>query len=266
MVDGEATQLPERTATEDYRRSRMPTNQRKRTHNAHQERKADTMLNVAKARGNGKPESKTVDGPDIPFLQLNKNYSNYPLARDARVGLLWRKLESGRWIADLPGNPRIKLRLPKDVDEWLKRPLTGFDMKVLFALLRLSHMHDDRIVTLVSAAALLKDMKLNERDSRHHNRLKAALELWEKLSIRFRCWYDANCYGGKRKPKPGQGRMDLILPPPIRLTKSTNEFNVEIHAEWHKLRDRFFVQVRLPLPTNEPQQNLILWRTTASFS
>jgi hypothetical protein len=223
------------------------------------------MPNINENGRNGKPETRAVETSDIPFLQLNKNFSNYPLARDARVSLAWRKSErTGRWLADLPGNPRIQLRLPEDVDERLKRPLTGFDMKVLFALQRLAHVHHDRIVTLASAAALLKEMRLNERDSRHHNRLKAALALWAKLTIRFGCWYDAgDCGGNGRKPSRGQGRMNRILPPLIRRYKAARKPSVEISVGWHAFRDRYFVKVRLPLPVNEPQQNLILWLHSA---
>jgi hypothetical protein len=35
------------------------------------------MVNIQLTKQNSKPEAKMVERPDIPFLQLNKNFSNY---------------------------------------------------------------------------------------------------------------------------------------------------------------------------------------------
>src|ERR1700693_1303316 len=71
------------------------------------------------------------------FAVINRNFLNYPIARDPRVRLIWEKSpKTGRWLADLPGNSRIQLRLPENIDKCTKHCPTGFDMNILFALLR----------------------------------------------------------------------------------------------------------------------------------
>ena len=62
--------------------------------------------------------------------QINRNLLNYPLARDVRIADCWtRSLISGRWEHQLPGDGRIKFRMPADAAN-LRCP-SAFDMNVL---------------------------------------------------------------------------------------------------------------------------------------
>jgi hypothetical protein len=167
----------------------------------------------------------------------------------------WRiSQKTGCPIAALPGNARIKLRLPKGCsDEKLKRCPDGFDMLVLFTLLRLAQMDATAVVKLKSKAALIKELKLQH--PRIHAKLNAALELWQHVTFifggdrKFRAWYPK-----QDKPK--------ILTPPIKILKSRTGVHLKIDDDWMVLSNKFFVKVVHPLPTKAPLQNLILWAMT----
>jgi hypothetical protein len=221
------------------------------------------MSNIANPENHIKASSKRK--PARRFVMLNKNFANYPLARDSRVVMPWLKSQkTGRWLAELPGDDRIQFRLPEDVDESLKRSLTGFDMLVLFEVQRRVAM-GGTTVEFKSRAALLRAIGLSKVDShrnRYHKRLKAALALWSELTVWFGCWYDANVISAK-KWKKGQGTIRRTLPPPIQWRAVGRGLRITLDKEWHELASIYFLPVLLPLPTNSTHQNLILWLLTS---
>jgi hypothetical protein len=70
-------------------------------------------------------------------VKLNRNFLNFPLARDTRAKADWvQESKTGRWMADLPGegrdSHRIRLILRvKAGEEWRHCP-SALDMNVLF--------------------------------------------------------------------------------------------------------------------------------------
>ena len=76
------------------------------------------------------PQLQSKPSRYIP-LRLNRNFMNYPLARDARTIAVWRKDDEGDWYTLCPGEDRIGFWLPKDTVAGARRLPTGFDMNVL---------------------------------------------------------------------------------------------------------------------------------------
>ena len=93
--------------------------------------------------------------------QINRNLLNYPLARDVRIADCWtRSLISGRWEHQLPGNSRIKFRMPADAAN-LRCP-SAFDMNVLLVYLREARVSKERKVEFASMPALLEALRLDD--------------------------------------------------------------------------------------------------------
>ncbi len=193
-------------------------------------------------------------------VRLNKNLANYPLARDARVPVEWRRGKtSGRWQADLPGDNRIQLRLPAKTPKALRRAPTAFDINVLAVLLAEVWLTDSTRIEFESVAALLR---LLDRNPQHNNRLalESSLQFWERLSLRYVQWYLPG-----RQGSPGS-HARRVLPPPIKST----EFNgrrlvVRVRAEWVKLAGLYFVPLPLPLPATARVQNVVLLALARGF-
>ena len=144
------------------------------------------------------------------YAALNKNLCNFPLARDPRVQARWRlSTKTKRWLCDLLGDGRIQFRLPGNAGK--RRGPTGFDMQVLFLLLREARVRDTGELEFGSLASLLKALGAYV-DSYNRRRLQDALELWSLLSISYREWYEP-----RRKIADRRGeRIRKVLPPPIR--------------------------------------------------
>ena len=118
------------------------------------------------------------------YAAINKNLLNYPLARSTRVHADWRRSKkTGRWLCDLPGDDRIQVRLPSDFDR--PRVPTGFDMMLLFTLLKEIRVSKTDKVEFTSLTSLLKLIGVGD-DSYNRNRLRDALDLWASISIRHR--------------------------------------------------------------------------------
>lgn len=206
----------------------------------------------------------------LRFALVSRNFANYPLARDSHVRPHWWKSQkTGRWLADLPGNSRIRLILPREVEEHIRRCPTGLDMALLFVLLRAAQLQDSPDIAFTSRAALLAEMELNDRDARHYENLKAALALWSKLVIRFDCWFDANSTEHLESEKrttflAGKGTISRSLPPPIRVIDRKTGLRIRVDPTWREIfSKRYFIRIPLPLPIRAPCQNLILWLMTA---
>jgi hypothetical protein len=187
-----------------------------------------------------------------PFAIVNKNLLNYPLARDTRVKLEWHEnKKTGRYWAYLPGDERIKLSFPADAD---RRCPNGLDINVLFFLLAEVRKQGRQTITLPSLAAILKQLGLSYKTG-NIRRLKAAIELWCCISIRYDQYYLASSksHGGGlfRKGRP----MVKRFPPPIASRKGAR---LTIDADWCEQQDKFVERLVLPLPMPAAAQNIVL--------
>jgi hypothetical protein len=187
-------------------------------------------------------------------LRLNKNLCHFPLARDARLRLRWRRLKGGSWFCDLSDDdrdPRIRFVLPRDADASLRRAPTGFDTCVLFALLAEVQLAKLARVKFGSGAEVLRRAGLCA-DTRGKRRLYDALAYWSVVKIWFQRWYVAR-----------EGHASLKLLPPIRSLKwRGRRLVVVLDGEWVRIAlDRSYY-ARVPLELLSPaasEQNLVLW-------
>jgi hypothetical protein len=69
-------------------------------------------------------------------LRLNKNFENYPLARDIRTAMDWSE-DTGRLVATLPQEDLILLILPADAPDDVQHAPSGFNTRLLFLWLAL---------------------------------------------------------------------------------------------------------------------------------
>jgi hypothetical protein len=198
------------------------------------------------------PAPKPKPTPQPVPLRLNRNFMNYPLARDARVITHWRKSKkTGEFITRLPGEDRILLILPATTKALPVSP-TGLDMAVLFALLAEVQQTESAQVSL-SYAALLRRCGLTVQTLSRRT-VRPALWLWSKLRLQIDCWH---------YPVKGKGRK--VLPPPIVTYTTKGKVTVTLHDDWVKLAldEQYFQPVPLPLPVRATDQNAALMIMTS---
>jgi len=85
-------------------------------------------------------DAKVKPEPAERSVKLNRNFMNYPLARDLRTKTLWYpRGKTGRWFAELPGDNRITLIMPSDVSKKRHKQRahapTALDMNLLYQIL-----------------------------------------------------------------------------------------------------------------------------------
>ena len=236
-------------------------------------------LRLSKRPRNAEPVDPALDAPDEspdiddedarrrkPHVRINKNLCNRPLARDRRTRAKWKyNKKHERWWCDLPGTKYVRLRFPSGAQ--LRLP-DGFDIAVLFLILREARMSKSRKVTFASQAAMLRALGLAVR-VRHRRRLQQALTLWSQLSIRWEQWYreaqyeypqkdvfSISSYPGPAVKTKDAERVRRVLPPPIkRLHLST--LNIVVTQAWLEY-GKFESKVDMPLPMRAAVQNLVL--------
>lgn len=208
---------------------------------------------VRGAKSNSQPRKRKDER-----AHLNRNLLNYPLARDARVSLTdWRRGKKKRdWRHQLPGDDRIDLRFTADADAKLRRCPTGFDINVLFCLLR--EAQNEGKVSIASRSALLGKLGLG-RDSANRRRLNQSLQYWGAVTICHSNWREA------REPWTDKGGRNIlkVLPPPIEAMSGKRRLLISISSKWRQLATRYFERVPLPLPTHAAAQNLVLCLLTS---
>ena len=199
-----------------------------------------------------------------PHARINKNLLNRPLARDCRVKADWRfSKKHARWWCNLPGTKYIRYRLPSDAQ--LRLP-DGFDVAVLFLILRQARMSKSRKVTFTSRAAMLRKLGRPVR-VRYRRRLEQSLTLWSQISIRWERWYREAQYSRGEASVGDYGiftqqcfktregtHVRLVLPPPIERLRS---LNIVVAQAWLKY-GKFECKVGLPLPIPAAVQNVVL--------
>jgi hypothetical protein len=187
-------------------------------------------------------------------MRVNKNLCHFPLARDARLRFSWRRLKSGAWFCDLSDDerdPRIRLVLPADAGEELRRAPTGFDTLVLFTLLAEVQLTGLGRLRFRDRAQLLRGAGLYP-NARNRRRLRDALAYWSAVRTRFERWYVAR-----------EGHEVRRMPPPVRCARRRGRaLVVEIDGAWVStaLEKAYFARVPLHLLTSAAaDQNFLLW-------
>jgi hypothetical protein len=201
------------------------------------------------------------------YVQVNKNFTNFPLARDRRSRVDWHRSPQRRyWWCYLPGTKRVILRLPSTLNHTHRRCPTAFDMGVLSVLLREEQLTKNTTVVfahdqLIRAATDAK-IKIGKR---HRRDLEAALTLWSKLRITFTRWYDSNQNhkqnGQWVRVRKGRGHIKRTLPAAIEsfIVHKDGTIGIALSRTWVQLFKRHFAQVTLPFPHQPHVQNLVLW-------
>jgi hypothetical protein len=208
-------------------------------------------------------EGETINAPPKAarvaptFVILNKNFLNYPMARDLRTIGRWRQgANTGRWIGRLPGDNKIRYFLPTDVDPKLKRCPSAFDVNVLFLLLAESKKQNRNEIELPSRSYILRALGLGA-DSKNRNRLGEALALWSMLTIQFNNWYFPPEWSHRRMRQPPKNDVKK-LPPPIRSVTLDQRVQITLNGHWLELDKIYYQKVPLPLPAGAAAQNLAL--------
>ena len=194
------------------------------------------------------------------FVRINKNFCNYPLARDPRVKLHWRRhTDSRRWYARLPGDERITLWFPADGAARYRRCPSAFDMNVLFLLLAETRKQDSGKIAFPSYSAILRALSVGI-DAKHLRQVEATLAFWSTVEIKFRNWYFAGERTDSGAYRPGRNDV-MWLPPPIKVfgrATNTGRVRVRISEGWQNPHKKFNERVPLPLPATAAAQNTVL--------
>lgn len=192
-------------------------------------------------------KSATVRAPYAASAHVSRNLLNYPLARDRRLKINWRRVKSKSderaFQADLPGD-NIAFKLPRTFTD--PRAPDGFDVLVLLWLLAEARMRDTSSLTVPSVASVLRFLGVSE-NHRNHRRFMESLRLWAALSVVFSNWYG-----------PGQVRARKTLGPPVVSLSEDPKPSVVLSAAWLAAGAGYFKKADLPLPTRAVTQNLIL--------
>src|SRR5262249_23032297 len=199
-------------------------------------------------------KAKTAALGDRVPVRINRNFMNYPLARDARAQANWfRGSKTGRWMADLPGEERkthrIRLILRADAPVSLRHCPSALDMNVLFQLLAEAQRGGGTTrIEFTSAAVLLRRLGFESRN-RNRARLTESLIYWSEVSIRWPRWYDRQQY------------TKLTLPPPVAdAERRGNRIIVTLHPDWlqNACAKGYYAWSPLPLPAAAATQKLVL--------
>jgi hypothetical protein len=203
---------------------------------------------------------------------LNKNFCNYPLARDPRVKPEWR-LDKNTLRAELPGDRRVTFEVPASVESTLKRYPTPFDVNVLCALLVQAKIDKSSKITFASYSEILRAMGFAVSSTNLH-RLRSSIAFLSAVTIRYeRYWF-----AGKTI-KMGEPKYDLRREQPWnagpykqghrgakRLKPLIEDFSddddgihLTLNSDWLKANGtRFVARVHLPLPRDAAAQNVVL--------
>lgn len=204
-----------------------------------------------------KPGSHRLNATDLHRrvpVKINRNFLNFPLARDTRTKADWfEDSQTGRWMADLPGEGRdthrIQLILSAKADEECRRCPSALDMNVLFQLLAEAQQQDATArIEFASFAVLLRRLGLEERD-RERARVVSSIVYWSQLWMRWDSWYER------------RGHIPHKLPPPIEdADREGNRIIIRLHPDWYNLAraQGYYLWLPLPLPPKAVVQNLVL--------
>jgi hypothetical protein len=210
------------------------------------------------AKPTTQPAGNHVSGP---FVAVNKNLCNFPLARDyhSQDWQRWQGDKSGRWYVDIK-REGIRFTFAPDIDKATARCPDGFDMNVLLLILGTAQHRGNPQVTFQSRSEMLRTLRYGT-DTRQLRRLDATLAFWQAASLRMSKWYVAKRGKGPGRRgwrRKGGTRGVHELPPPIEVQVAGGRVKVRIADAWLALNDDYFEKVPLPLPRQAATQNLVL--------
>jgi hypothetical protein len=206
------------------------------------------------------PAPALMPTPERVRLLLNRNLMNYPLARDRRSTMYWRKSPStGRWVAQLPQENRILVILPADTPESERRAPTGLDMAVLFTLLARAQAMRTPQVTLSWAKLLRWSSLALDKDSRAA--VRSALRYLSRLTLQIECWFVPRSLRGER----GRQVRRVLSPPIADVSYEGRSVSVVVAEDWWALRETYYQEVTLPLPLKAVDQNATLMVLTSEI-
>ena len=191
--------------------------------------------------------------PPKSFAKLNRNFCNFPIARDRR-NHTWRYRKgkkTGQWFG---GDDRIRFSLPPNVDPEQRQFPTAFDVNVMLAILDEVERRDSCEIEFKSYSALLKATGYTTEE-RNRTKVKGSLTFWKLLTIRFGQWYfhKSTKDGSERK------RGKKQLPPLIAAVKLVSRrVRIRIAPEWREIAKGYYERVPYPLPREAAAQNLVL--------
>ena len=211
----------------------------------------------------------------IPFVALNKNFCNYPLARDIR-SRDWHWLRdptTRRWHGNVydahKRNPRLELRFASDVDLACRRAPTGFEVNMLGLIMATAQRRNNASVTFNAQAEMLRALD-HGIDTRNRELLQRALEFWQEITLRFGQWFRAGpqqqaamaAWARLAADVSGQGQTDGAGVAAARAFVCAQARRAgggaSPNPDWLKLHDAFFEKLPLPLPHDAASQNLVL--------
>jgi len=228
------------------------------------------------------PKPKARPKPKPLPLRLNKNFENYPLARDVRTAMTWSE-DAGRLVALLPREDLIQLILPADASDDLQHAPSGFDMRFVFLLLALVQCapqvrwvgETKQIYIEASQSGLLRLLDLVVRDQ-NRKVLQASERYWSMMTIQY------NVHGNRGWHEPREERKVKVLPPPIVARKGkiiimdpvwaemardvwtrylpTPDKFIGAQVPWRqaKLPSGYFTTMPALLPSDAAAQNVVL--------
>ena len=196
---------------------------------------------------------------DAPtYVGINRNFLNYPLARDIRCETDWKWLKGREcWLCRY-ADDRLRVYLPGDVDDDLRRCPTPFDLSVLWLLIATAQMQDRRVISFPSLSAIVRLLGASV-ETRNRRKVDDALDLWSIISVRFERWYAQT----HEECEPKYKRRTFA--PPIRSIEETRSGGLQIKMRdaWITPDRGFYAKIPLPLPRSAAAQNLVLYLMTA---
>ncbi len=199
------------------------------------------------------------------FAIIDKNLCNYPLARDTRTQVKWRRSKkTGRYWAHLPGDDRVILYFAANAT---RRCPNGLDVNVLLYLLGEFRKQGKPAIKLPKLRPIARALGLSG-DSDNARRVKEALKLWCEIEVKFTEYYTP-----AKKQDDGtwlEGhKVSRRFGPPLELGETTigvDENWVPLNLFLHRTptHNKYTQRVALPLPMNAASQNVVL-TTLVSF-
>ncbi len=167
------------------------------------------------------------------FVDLNKNFMNFPEARDARVELHRVKdAKTGRSLRPLPGEDRITLRFAKGA---VRRCATAFDLNVRHLLQAEVRKQGQTTITLPSFGVILKQLGLSYKT---------------KNMTHFLEYRDHAGGKGQKSFPPPITELNIRRGGPISIT---------LHEAWIEWKCKYFKRLPLPLPMQAAAFNTVLY-------
>ena len=205
--------------------------------------------------------------PRLSFAILNKNFLNFPLARDARTKVQARVgAKTGRQFAELD---QVKFIFPKTCKP---RYPTGFDVNVLLLLLAEARKQKSAVIVFASNCEMLRMLGLTE-SSAHIKKLKAALDFWRTALVVFEKYHVAGKPTNRRWERDAANnrpryvadyrqprKCKKTFPPVIKMFRRMyGGVRLGIDKLWlDEMTSKYVAKVYLPLPNNAAAQNAIL--------